>query len=379
MSVWDDLVGQDAVVDQLARAACDEQPSHAWLVTGPPGSGRSHAALALAAALLCEQPDPADRGCGECSACHTVRAGSHADLTHFRTEHSEIRIDEARELVVRAQDRPSVGRWRVMVIEDADRMAERTSNVMLKAIEEPPPGTIWLLCAPSPSDVLVTIRSRCRPVTLRVPPVEAVAELLERRDGVPAARALECARLAQSHVGVARRLALYDDARERRRRVVEMPLRLGGVSDAVREAGRLTRLAEEEATAESEARDEEERAHLLTSMGAAESGKMPPNVRSALRRLEEDQKRRSKRVRTDTLDRFLIDLTTFYRDALTLQLQTGSELVNQHIADSLRDHAANSTPEESLERIDTIARTRTRIRTSAAAGLAFEAMAVSLL
>lgn len=379
MSVWDDLVGQDAVVDQLARAARDEQPSHAWLVTGPPGSGRSHAALALAAALLCEQPDPADRGCGECSACRTVRAGSHADLTHFRTEHSEIRIDEARELVVRAQDRPSVGRWRVMVIEDADRMAERTSNVMLKAIEEPPPGTIWLLCAPSPSDVLVTIRSRCRPVTLRVPPVEAVAELLERRDGVPAARALECARLAQSHVGVARRLALYDDAREHRRRVVEMPLRLGGVSDAVREAGRLTRLAEEEATAESEARDEDERAHLLTSMGAAESGKMPPNVRSALRRLEEDQKRRSKRVRTDTLDRFLIDLTTFYRDALTLQLQTGSELVNQHIADSLRDHALNSTPEESLERIDTIARTRTRIRTSAAAGLAFEAMAVSLL
>ena len=365
MSVWDDLVGQDAVVDQLARAARDEQPSHAWLVTGPPGSGRSHAALALAAALLCEQPDPADRGCGECSACRTVRAGSHADLTHFRTEHSEIRIDEARELVVRAQDRPSVGRWRVMVIEDADRMAERTSNVMLKAIEEPPPGTIWLLCAPSPSDVLVTIRSRCRPVTLRVPPVEAVAELLERRDGVPAARALECARLAQSHVGVARRLALYDDARERRRRVVEMPLRLGGVSDAVREAGRLTRLAEEEATAESEARVEEERAHLLTSTGAAESGKMPPSVRSALRRLEEDQKRRSKRVRTDTLDRFLIDLTTFYRDALTLQLQTGSELVNQHIADSLRDHALNSTPEESLERIDPIARTRTRIRTSA--------------
>lgn len=147
----------------------------------------------------------------------------------------------------------------------------------------------------------------------------------------------------------------------------------------MREAGRLTRLAEEEATAESEARDEEERAHLLTSMGAAESGKMPPSVRSALRRLEEDQKRRSKRVRTDTLDRFLIDLTTFYRDALTLQLQTGSELVNQHIADSLRDHALNSTPEESLERIDTIARTRTRIRTSAAAGLAFEAMAVSLL
>lgn len=379
MSVWDDLVGQDAVVEQLRRAARDERPSHAWLITGPPGSGRSRAALALAAALLCERPDPAERGCGQCASCRTALAGTHADLTHFRTEHTEIRIEEARELVVRAQDKPSVGRWRVIVVEDADRMAERTSNVMLKTIEEPPPSTIWLLCTPSPSDVLVTIRSRCRPVSLRVPPVEAVAELLERRDGVPAARALECARLAQSHVGVARRLALYDDARERRRRVVELPLRLQGVSDAVREADRLTKLAEEEATADSEARDEQERVHLLNSLGAPESGRMPPSVRSALKRLEDDQKRRSKRVRTDTLDRFLIDLTTFYRDALTLQLGTGSALINEHIGDAIRDHASNSTPEKSLERIDTIGRTRSRIRTNAAANLAFEAMAVSLL
>lgn len=379
MSVWADLVGQDAVVEQLTRAAREDRPSHAWLVTGPPGSGRSQAALALAASLLCERQDPAERGCGRCPACRTVQAGSHADLTHFRTEHNEIRIEEARELVVRAQDKPSVGRWRVMVVEDADRMAERTSNVMLKAIEEPPPSTIWLLCAPSPSDVLVTIRSRCRPVTLRVPPVEAVAELLERRDGVAAPRALECARLAQSHVGVARRLALYDDARERRRRVVELPLRLDGVADAVREADRLTKLAEEEAAADSETRNEQERAQLLTAMGAPETGRVPPNVRGALKRLEDDQKRRAKRVRTDTLDRFLIDLTTFYRDVLTLQLGTGSALVNAHIAEALRDHASNSTPEQSLARIDTIGRTRTRIRTNAAANLAFEAMAASLL
>ncbi|ROZ62037.1 DNA polymerase III subunit delta' [Kocuria soli] len=379
MTVWDELVGQDAVVAQLQRAAQDERPTHAWLFTGPPGSGRSSAALALAAALLCEQPDPSERGCGRCTSCRTVASGSHADLTHFRTEHNEIRIDDARELVVRAQDKPSVGRWRVMVVEDADRMVERTSNVMLKAIEEPPPNTIWLLCAPSPMDVLVTIRSRCRPVTLRIPPVEAVAELLETRDGVPPALAAECARLAQSHVGVARRLAQYDDARERRRRVVELPLRLGGVADAVREADRLTKLAEEEATADAETRHEEERAHLMVALGAPESGRMPPSVRSALKRLEDDQKRRSKRIRTDTLDRFLIDLTTFYRDVLTLQLGTGSHLVNSHLEAPLQDYAANSSPEESLKRIDVITRTRSRIRTNAAAGLAFEAMAVSLL
>lgn len=379
MSVWDELVGQDAVVSQLQRAAQDPNPTHAWLFTGPPGSGRSSAALALAAALLCEQTDPADRGCGHCAACRTVASGSHADLTHFRTEHNEIRIDDARELVVRAQDKPSVGRWRVLVVEDADRMVERTSNVMLKAIEEPPPSTIWLLCAPSPMDVLVTIRSRCRPVTLRIPPVDAVAHLLESRDGVPAPLAAECARLAQSHVGVARRLAHYDDARQRRRQVVEMPLRMGGVADAVREADRLTKLAEEEAAADAEARHEDEKAHLLVAMGAPESGRMPPNVRSALKRLEDDQKRRSKRIRTDTLDRFLIDLTTFYRDVLTVQLGTGSDLINTHLADDLRDYALNSAPEESLKRIDAISRTRARIRTNAAAGLAFQAMAVSLL
>lgn len=379
MSVWDELVGQDAVIHQLRRAVLDPEPTHAWLLTGPPGSGRSSAALALAAALLCEQPEPAHRGCGQCTSCRTVASGTHADLTHFRTEHNEIRIDDARELVVRGQDRPSVGRWRIMVIEDADRMVERTSNVMLKAIEEPPPKTIWLLCAPSPMDVLVTIRSRCRPVTLRIPPVADVAHLLETRDGVPRELAVECARLSQSHVGVARRLAHYDDARQRRRQVVEMPLRLNGVADAVREADRLTKLAEEEAAADADARHEDEKAHLLVALGAPESGRMPPSVRSAIKRLEDDQKRRSKRIRTDTLDRFLIDLTTFYRDVLSLQLQTGSALINHHLGEDLRDYATNTTPEESLHRIDVIARTRSRIRTNAAAGLAFEAMAVSLL
>lgn len=379
MSLWQELVGQEAAVEQLRRAAQESAPAHAWLFTGPPGSGRSRAALALAAALLCERTDPAQRGCGVCTSCRTVNSGSHVDLTHFQTEHNEIRIDEARELVVKAQDRPSVGRWRVMVIEDADRMVERTSNVMLKAIEEPPPRTIWLLCAPSPMDVLVTIRSRCRSVNLRVPPVSAVARLLEQRDGVPADLAAECARLAQSHIGVARRLAHYDDARQRRRHVVELPLRLSGVADAIREADRLTKLAEEEAAADADSRHEQEKAHLLVALGAPESGRLPPNIRSAVKKLEDHQKRRSKRIRTDTLDRFLIDLTTFYRDILTIQINTGSDLINKHLHKSLVDYAANSTPEESLHRIDVISKTRSRIRTNAAATLAFEAMTVSLL
>ncbi|MGK7223319.1 DNA polymerase III subunit delta' [Kocuria flava] len=379
MSVWDQLIGQEAVVGQLQRAAREERPHHAWLFTGPPGSGRSNAALAFAAALLCEREDPRERGCGHCRACRTVLASSHADLTHFVTENPQITIEEARELVVRAQDKPSVGRRRVIVVEDADRMAERTSNVMLKAIEEPPPGTVWLLCAPSPMDVLVTIRSRCRPATLKVPAVADVAELLVRRHAVGRRRAEESARLAQSHVGIATRLALYDDARTRRQEVVSLPLALGGVPDAVRAADRLHRIAVEESRADAEARNEEERKQLLVALGAPESGRVPPAIRGALNRLEADQKRRSRRIQTDTLDRFLIDLTTFYRDVLTLQLRTGSGLVNEHLGQELADHAANTTPERTLHRIDAISRTRERIRTNVSAQLAFEAMAVSLL
>lgn len=379
MSVWDQLVGQDHAVAQLRRAAAEDVPPHAWLFTGPPGSGRSIAARALAAALLCERTDPAERGCGECKSCRTALAGTHADLTHFATENLSIKIEEARELVVRAQDRPSVGRWRVIVVEDADRMPERTSNVLLKAIEEPPPHTIWLLCAPSPLDVLVTIRSRCRPVTLKVPAAEDVARLLSRRDGVDPQAAEQAARLSQGHVGIARRLALYPEARSRREDVVRLPLGLDGISDAVAAADRLISTAEAEAAADAEERNEREKQELLLTLGAPESGRVPPAIKGAVRRLEEDQKRRAKRIQVDTLDRFLIDLSTFYRDVLTLQLKTGSPLVNQHLERELADYAVNSVPERTLEQIDTINRTRRRLSTNVSAKLAFEAMAASLI
>ena len=375
MSVWDEVVGQPRVVEQLQRAARDNEPTHAWLFTGPPGSGRSTAARALAAALLCEH----GTGCGQCHACRTAFAGTHADVTNFVTENPQISIEEARELVVRAQDRPSVGSWRIMIVEDADRMTERTSNVMLKSIEEPPPHTIWLLCAPSPMDVLVTIRSRCRAVTLKVPSPEDVARLLVARHGVSEERAVECARLAQCHVGVATRLALYDDARTRRQEVVSLPLSMRGVTQAVRAADRLHRLAVDESAADAEARNDEERAQLLVSLGAPETGRVPPAIRGALNRLEADQKRRSRRIQTDTLDRFLIDLTTFYRDVLSVQLDTGMPLINVHLRDQIRGYATNTAAEQTLRTIDVISETRRRIRTNVSAQLAFEAMMVSIV
>ena len=180
MTVWDDLQGQPAVVAQLRQAAQGEALTHAWLFTGPPGSGRSNAAKAFAAALNCDQEDVTRRGCGECAACLTILGETHSDVAFVRTEKVTITIDEARDLVSTAGNRPSSGRWRIIVVEDADRMAERTTNVLLKAIEEPTPRTVWMLCAPSPADVLVTIRSRCRAVALRLPPAADVAALLVR-------------------------------------------------------------------------------------------------------------------------------------------------------------------------------------------------------
>ncbi|MDQ4503855.1 DNA polymerase III subunit delta' [Sinomonas sp. ASV322] len=380
MTVWDQLVGQASVVEQLRRAAAGEGLTHAWLFTGPPGSGRSTAAKAFAAALNCEVDDVTARGCGVCAGCRAVLAESHGDVTFVRTERVTITIDEARELVAKSGDRPSTGRWRIIVVEDADRMAERTTNVLLKAIEEPTPRTIWMLCAPSPADVLVTIRSRCRPVGLRLPPAADVAALLVERDGADPALALQAARSAQSHIGIARRLVHDAAARERRTATVRLPLTLSTVSQAVNLAEQLVKIATDEAASSNEERDARERARLLESLGVGADEKLPPTLRAQLRQLEEDQKRRAKRSVTDSLDRTLTDLLSFYRDVLVLQLGGAVEPVNAELAAEIAEFAASSTADVTLARMDAINTTRQRITTSNVAPLlAVEAMAVSLI
>jgi len=381
VSVWDDLQGQAPVVAQLKQAAQGETGlTHAWLFTGPPGSGRSNAAKAFAAALNCEQDDVARRGCGECAACHTILGETHSDVTFVRTEKVTITIDEARELVSKAGDRPATGRWRIIVVEDADRMAERTTNVLLKAIEEPTPRTIWMLCAPSPADVLVTIRSRCRPVSLRLPPASDVADLLVRRDGVDRQLADRAARAAQSHIGIARRLARDADARERRLETVRIPLGLRGVTAAVMMAEKLVKIATDEANSSNDERDAAEKIALLASLGAPESGTLPPSMRSQVKQLEDDQKRRAKRSITDSLDRTLTDLLSFYRDVLIIQLGNAVELVNVELKGELEEYAGRSTPETTLARMDAINKARVRITTTNVAPLlAVESMATSLI
>lgn len=374
MSVWSSLVGQDHVVTVLSQAARDPRAmTHAWLFTGPPGSGRSVAARAFAAALQCE----AGTGCGACPGCRAAMAGTHPDITTVSTDKVVINIQEVRELVATASRSASQGRWRIVIVEDADRMVERTSNVLLKSIEEPPEHTVWLLCAPSADDVIVTIRSRCRQVNLRIPPPDAVAGLLVERDGVDPATAAIAARAAQSHVGMARRLATDAQARDRRRRLLAIPSGIRGVGDAVLQSAALVDGATAEAKAAGAETDERERAELLRALGVGE-GPVPPAYRAQIRQLEEQQKRRATRIQRDQLDRAMVDLLAFYRDVVTVQLGAGVDLVNADLEDRVRELAARSTAEQTLRRMDAIGEARERLAANVAPLLAVEAMLIAL-
>ncbi|PPH21705.1 DNA polymerase III subunit delta' [Rathayibacter toxicus] len=379
MTVWNHLVGQEHAIGALKEASTprDEHGhessslTNAWLITGPPGSGRSNLASAFASALLCRFG-----GCAECPNCLQVAARSHPDLSVLSTERVIISIEEVRRLVVNSQYSPSVSRYRVLVIEDADRMQERTSNVLLKALEEPPERTIWILCAPSEADLLPTIRSRVRSVRLRMPSVADVSMLLQRRDGVDAVTAECAARQAQSHIGMARRLATTEHARERREETLRIALQLRGVSDAVRGAARLIEIATEDAKAITCERDEADRQRALRSLGVEPGGTLPAQLRSQLRALEDDQKRRATRSLRDGLDRILVDLLSLYRDVVRLQLGAPGGMINEELRGESIALAQSTTPERTLAVLDSVAMARQRIDANVSPVLALEAMLV---
>ena len=403
MSVWDRVVGQEEVVATLRAAASQARRTlegakdagdaggamdsrdaggagagmtHAWLITGPPGSGRSVAARAFAAALECTSLD--ELGCGQCRNCTTTLVGTHPDVEVVATEKVVIQIEDVRELIGVAQRAPALGRWRVVIVEDADRMAERTTNVLLKAIEEPPERTVWLLCAPSPDDVIPTVRSRCRGVRLTIPSPQAVTALLVERDGVDPALALDVAREAQSHVGRARYLARSPEARARRSALLHLPGSVRGVGDAVVQAQRLVEASVAAAKARTEERDATEKAELLRNLGIEEGARVPPTLRAQVRDLEEDQKRRARRAQRDELDRDLTDLLSFFRDVLVVQLGAGIDLVNSAEAAEVGRLAEALTPQQTVDRLEAIADARRRIAANVTPLLAIEAMFVAL-
>lgn len=398
MAVWDDLVGQTRVEEHLAAAARDadalvtahaagepapeaSKMTHAWLFTGPPGSGRATAARAFAAALQCVSPDRAlggAPGCGFCDGCHTTLVGTHADVEIVRTDLLSIGVKETRDLVRRAQLSPAGGRWQVIVLEDADRLTEGAGNVLLKAVEEPAPRTVWLLCAPSLEDVLPTIRSRCRHLTLRTPPVEAVADVLVRRDGIDPETAQAAARATQGHIDRARRLATDERARARRSVVLKLPLRVDDVGGCLKAAQELVDAAAEDAKQVAEEIDVKETEELKAALGAAQGGRMPRGTAGAMKELEERQKRRRTRTQRDSLDLALTDLTGFYRDVLALQLRSRSALANTDVRDALERIARDTTPERTLRRIEAVLACREALDRNVAPLLAVEAMTMAL-
>jgi DNA polymerase III subunit delta' len=375
--VFGQLTGQDAVVSQLqAAAASPARMTHAWLFTGPPGSGRSVAARAFAAALLCPH-----QGCGECPSCRQVAAGTHADLLLIRPDGLSYGVRQTRELVLKAAASPVYRGWRVVLFEDADRATEQAANALLKAIEEPPPRTIWLLCAPSAADLTPTILSRCRLVTLRTPPTAAVAAILQR-EGVGADEALNAARASLGHIGRARRIATDAETARRRSAVLTVPERVTGLAEVFAAAAALVKAAEDEAAATTEELDVPEREALKLAYGEGSTGKgVAAAVRGAagaLRELEERQKSRATRIKRDALDLALLDLAAFYRDVLAVQLDAQVELANASREPELRRLAELSDPATTVRRIEAIMRCRERLAASVAPLLAVEELALTL-
>ncbi|WP_405498789.1 DNA polymerase III subunit delta' [Nocardia sp. NBC_00511] len=396
--VFDRLVGQSVVESDLTVAAVaarggagsSSAMTHSWLFTGPPGSGRSVAALCFAAALQCT--DEQAPGCGRCHACTTTMAGTHGDVRRVVPEGLSIGTKEMREIVQVASRRPSTGRWQVVVVEDADRLTEAAGNVLLKVVEEPPARTVFLLCAPSvdPEDISVTLRSRCRHVHLATPTVDSIARVLRDQDGLDAKVAGWAASVSGGHVGRARRLATDDEARSRRKRALALVAATARPAIAYTAADELVKSADDEAKQVSATRDEKEHDELATALGAGGTGKGAASATrgsaGALKDLEKRQKSRATRTGRDALDRALIDVAGLYRDALAVRFgaatadsRSGVTLTHPDMADQIRELATDVRPEGLLRSIEAVLDCRDALDTNVKPRFAVAAMVATLM
>ncbi len=391
ITVWNRLVGQADAVATLQRAVTaartgesNSDMTHAWLLTGPPGSGRSTTAVAFAAALVCPTG-----GCGQCSSCHLALTNSHPDVTHVQPSGVWYKTDQARDLVKKSAMAPSQSPWHVVVLEDADRLTEAANNVLLKAIEEPTARAIWILCSPSPEDVLPTVKSRCRSIRLRLPSPQQIAHYLAGFEEIDEATAYFAARAAQGHIGRARVLAEDEDARTRRQRVLSIPGQLTDLSRCIQAARDLVATAKEDTAAITSPVDAREQESLARAWGEGAEGRGvgrgARGIKGAIKELEDQQSARRTRTERDQLDRALMDLLGYYRDVLVIQIHPAGdrpgqrpELVNEELHAEIERMASTGTPATTLARIEALERARAALEANVAAQLALEALMVDL-
>jgi DNA polymerase-3 subunit delta' len=380
-SVFDDLVGQEHIIEILQGAVMasrtgeeSQEMTHAWVFTGPPGSGRSSAAVAFAQALICP-----NNGCGICSDCNAAKTSGHPDVEIIRTEGLSIKVEEVRELLTRVAWAPSMGGWRVVVMEDADRLTESAANALLKAIEEPGTRTVWLLCAPTLHDVLPTIRSRCRNLQLRTPSLEAVKKVLINRDKIAPGMADFAARVSQGHIGRANYLASNESVRSNRKIIMQLPLQLGSLAAAFQAAQTLVDIATAEANSSSDERDEREIEKLQEAYGKGATGRgMATGGAKAIKELEKEQKSRSTRMVRDSIDGALLDIATFYRDVMMVQSGNTESMINTDMREEVESYAASHSEHSTILKINALMDARTNLARNAAPLVTCEALMCQL-
>jgi DNA polymerase-3 subunit delta' len=378
MKIFSSLIGQDHIVEQLSHAVqvaksgeTSQAMTHSWLFVGPPGSGRSNAAVAFAASLVCKES-----GCGVCIDCTTVLASTHVDVERFNPTGLSIKADEVRELISRSSWSPSVGGWRIFIIEDADRLTETAANAFLKTIEEPESHTVWLLCAPTLSDVPVTIRSRCRHVQLRTPSTKSVEEFLLNNTKVDSMTASFSARVSQGHIGRARYIATNKDAQLRRKEMLALPLSLKDIDSCFKAAQRLVNIAEEQAENKNSERDALELKELQDAYQGTGRGLISGGAK-AIKDLEKEQKSSTTRSIRDNIDASLLDIATYYRDVLVVQ-SASHEILNVDFAEEITNYAGTTSPRRTLEQIDLVLTARTNLSRNAAPLATLEALFCAL-
>jgi DNA polymerase III subunit delta' len=385
--MWKELIGQASAIKALQQAAEDSLKtangnttsgfSQSWLITGPPGSGRSTAAKLFAAALQCSQS-----GCGKCEICLKVLKGAHPDVKTVLPTGIIYGIDDVKELIQSSALIPAIGQWNIVILEDADRLTATAANALLKSIEEPARSTMWILCAPSSQDVISTIRSRCRMINLRMPPFNEIAELLQTRDGVDPAMAKFSAAAAMGHVGRAKLLATNPELREIRNQILQLPFELNDLPSCFRAAEQLYNTAVDEANRETEDKDQAEQEQLLESYGASAGGlsktKIQKMTATAVKELTKEQKTRHKRISRDRLDLSLVELSAFYRDVLVVQSGADLDLFHEQHRGSIEKMATASSPQTTIKRIEAIDEARTLLPSEASPLLVIEAMMIQL-